>query len=160
MLTSGIQKFLERRREKAEAAAEEPPFSREDLAAAALMVECARIDRDHSEEEHHKILAIIRERCGLDHETAECLVAVAERQNDEVWHDWLFTSTVKEAYDEEGRSSLIEHLWEIAAADGAIHDFEKKLVERVARELAVPEDTVDESRSRVSERLGLAGAQA
>jgi uncharacterized tellurite resistance protein B-like protein len=158
MLTTAIQKFLAMRRERDESP--QPSFSREDLAAAALMVECARVDRDHSKEEQGKIVAIIRDRCGLDHETAECLVGVAEQKNDEVWHDWLFTSTVKKAYDEEGRRSLVEHLWEIAAADGAIHPFEENLVERIARELAVSEESVSKSRASVAERFGLAEANA
>ncbi|MBW2385270.1 MAG: TerB family tellurite resistance protein [Deltaproteobacteria bacterium] len=154
MLTTGIRSWLASSKESDESP--QSAFSREDLAAAALMVECARVDRDHSEEEQGKIVAIIRERCSLDHETAECLVAVADRKNDEVWHDWLFTSTIKEAYDETERLKLIEHLWEIAAADGAIHDFEEKLVERIARELAVSDDAVSESRARVTDRMGLA----
>jgi uncharacterized tellurite resistance protein B-like protein len=153
MLTTAIRKYLVMRRK--DDYSPQPTFLREDLAAAALMVECARVDRDHSKEEQGKIVAIIRDRCGLDHETAECLVSVAEQKNDEVWHDWLFTSTVKDAYDDEERRSLVEHLWEIAAADGAIHHFEEKLVERIARELAVPDDSVSASRASVAERFGL-----
>jgi uncharacterized tellurite resistance protein B-like protein len=156
MLTKAIEKFLAKRRARADVA--QPEFSREDLAAAALMVECARVDRDQSEDEQRRILAIIRERCGLDAETAECLVAVAEKKSDEVWHDWLFTSAIRDAYDEAGRLELIEHLWEIAAADGAIHDFEEKLVERVGRELAVSDEAISESRASVAGRLGLAEA--
>ena len=153
MLTTAIQQFLERRRSDSEAS--QPAFSPEDLAVAALMVECARVDRDHSEVELSAIVDFVRMRCGLDRETAECLVAVAERKHDEVWHDWLFTSTVKAAYDDEGRRELIEHLWEIAAADGAIHDFEEKLVHRIARELEVSDEAVSQSRARVARRVGL-----
>jgi uncharacterized tellurite resistance protein B-like protein len=158
MLTTAIQNFLARRKRGDDSP--EPSFAPEDLAVAALMVECARIDGDHSEVELGTIVAFVRDRCGLDHETAECLVAVAERKHDDVWHDFLFTSAVKDAYDEEGRRQLIEHLWGIAAADGEIHDFEEKLVQRIARELEVPDEAVSESRAQVLEGLGLGGAEA
>jgi uncharacterized tellurite resistance protein B-like protein len=153
MLTTGIQKFLSRR--MAPSDAPEPSFSPEDLAAAALLVECSRVDREQTDEERSKIVAIVRERCGLDHETAECLVSVAERRQDAVWHNWLFTSTIRDAYDAEASNALVEHLWEIAAADGAIHAFEARLIERIARELGVPDEGVAASRARVVERLGL-----
>ena len=157
MLTTAIRRFLETRRSEEESP--EIPFSPEDLAVAALMVECARVDRDHSEVEVSKIVEFVRARCGLDRETAECLVALAEQKRDAVWHDWLFTSTVKQAYDDEGRQMLVEHLWEIAVADGVIHDFEAKLVHRIARELEVSNEFVAESRARVARRAGLDDTQ-
>ena len=47
-----------------------PGVSREELAAAALMVECARVDGGFSDTERSAICRIVRERLHLDDETA------------------------------------------------------------------------------------------
>jgi uncharacterized tellurite resistance protein B-like protein len=79
----------------------------------------------------------------LGEETAECLVAVAERREDEVWHDWLFTETIKACFDEYDRLTVIERLWEIALADGTVHPFEEHLIARIASELFISREAVD-----------------
>ncbi len=118
------------------------PFKLPELAAAALMVECARIDGEFSEEERDAICRAVQEQLTLDEETAECLVGVAERREDEVWHDWLFTETIKKAFDEYDRLAVIRRLWEVALADGTVHPFEESLITRIANELDISGDAV------------------
>lgn len=119
------------------------PFKLADLAAAALMVECARIDGAFTDEERDAICRAVEEELALDEETAECLVAVAEKREDEVWHDWLFTETIKESFDEYGRLAVIQRLWEVALADGDVHPFEEHLIARIAQELDISREAVD-----------------
>ena len=145
MLTAAIREFLTFKR--SEPSEPEPTFSRESLAAAALMVECARIDGEFTDEERDGICTIVRDRCGLDHETAECLVAVAERKADELWHDHLFTETIKSEGSEEHYVKVIDRLWEVALADGEIHRFEAHLVERIGEALGIYDDVVAERRA-------------
>ena len=47
------------------------PYTLEELAAAALMVECARIDGEFDEEERDEICRAVMEEFELDQETAE-----------------------------------------------------------------------------------------
>ena len=73
MLTRVIQAYLAKRL---------PPspawrFTLAELAAAALMVECARIDGEFTPEERGAICRAVQEQLTLDEETAGCLVAVA-----------------------------------------------------------------------------------
>jgi uncharacterized tellurite resistance protein B-like protein len=119
------------------------PFELADLAAAALMVECARIDGAFTSEERHSICRAVEEELALDEETAECLVAVAEKREDEVWHDWLFTETIKKRFDEYGRLAVVQRLWEVTLADGDVHPFEERLIARIARELGISQEAVD-----------------
>jgi uncharacterized tellurite resistance protein B-like protein len=145
MLTAAIREFLSFKRSKP--AETEPSFSRESLAAAALMVECARIDGEFTDDEREGICTIVRDRCGLDSETAECLVAVAERKTDEIWHNHLFTQTIRSEGSDEQYVKVIDRLWEVALADGEIHRFEAHLVERIGEALGLSEGVVAERRA-------------
>jgi uncharacterized tellurite resistance protein B-like protein len=153
MRTDAIRDFLEGR--PAPAPGPEYPFDREELAAAALMVECARIDgAGMDEDERQAICRAVREEFSLDEETAECLVAVAERRHDEVWDDWLFTHTIKNGFDEREQLGVIRRLWEIAFADHLIHPHELHLISRIGRELGIEEQAIRESREWVRQRMG------
>ena len=120
--------------------AEPPPgFWREQVAAAALLVQCARVDADFAEGERAAICAAVREHFGLDAETCGALVEVAERRTEEVWDDWLFLDAVKRGFSQEQRIGILERLWEVAHADGRLHPFEEHLIERIASELGISE---------------------
>lgn len=118
-------------------------FELADLAAAALMVECARIDGAFTEEERDAICRAVMQELALDEETARCLVAVAEKREDVVWHDWLFTETIKKSFDEYARLAVIQRLWKVTLADGNVHPFEEHLIARIARELDISQEAVD-----------------
>ena len=153
MTTKAIRELLARRREAAEQdEAPDRSFEREDVAAAALMVECARIDGEFAEEERAAIRRALRERLNLDAAVADCLVAVAERRTDEVWHDWLFTATIKASFGSEEQLAVIERMWEVALADGKIAAVEEHLIMRIGEELGVAEAALVESRERARKR--------
>jgi uncharacterized tellurite resistance protein B-like protein len=72
---------------------------------------------------------------------------------DEAWESereavdlYRFTSVLKRRLDEEGRVEVVAMLWEMANADGDLHEFEENVVWRVAELLGVS------SRQRVSLR--------
>jgi uncharacterized tellurite resistance protein B-like protein len=139
MLTKEIKDFLAGRPDPGPACS----CRRGVLAAAALMVECGRVDGEFDQEERDEICHAVMERFALDEQTAECLVGIAERREDEVWHDWLFTETIKKSFDEYERLAVILKLWDVALADGTVHPFEERLITRIARGLDVPEEDVD-----------------
>jgi uncharacterized tellurite resistance protein B-like protein len=120
------------------------PHLLEELAAAALMVECARIDGEFDEEERDEICRAVMEDLELDQETTRCLVEVAERREEEVWHDWLFTETIKKSFDQYERLAVIQRLWEVALVDGTVHPFEERLIARIASELDISEEALDQ----------------
>jgi uncharacterized tellurite resistance protein B-like protein len=154
MTTEAIRGLLARWREAGEEE-EAPRFQQEAVAAAALMVECARIDGEFSDEERDSICNIVRDRCGLDAEMSESLVSVAEKRNDEVWHNFLFTEQIRTNASPEQQRRVIERLWEVAFADGTIHHFEAHLIERIGRELGISDEIIQQRREAVRERLGI-----
>ena len=59
---------------------------------------------------------------------------------------------VRRAYNPEGRQRIIEMMWEIAFADGALHEFEDNLVWRVAESLGVSVPARTAIRAKVAGR--------
>lgn len=152
MLTKAIRELLAKR--PGPGPGPERPFEVQKLAAAALMVECARVDGAFGERERDAICHAVREAFALDHETAQILVGVAEKHEDEMWDNWLFTETIKRHFNQEEQFEIVRRLWEVALADDALHPFEERLIARVARELGLSEDAVAQSRERAHERMG------
>jgi uncharacterized tellurite resistance protein B-like protein len=149
VLTKAIRELLAKR--PGPAPGPERPFDVETLAAAALMVECARVDGAFPEKERDAICHAVREAFALDRETAEILVGVAEKHEDEMWDSWLFTETIRRHFNRDEQLEIVRRLWEVALADRHLHPFEERLIERVARELDLPEEAVAQSRERASQ---------
>lgn len=133
-------------------------FPQEQLAAAALMVEAARLDGSFAPAERQRIREILQTRFALPADLAQELLAEAEATA-EASADWhRFTREIKDALDHAGRIAVIEMLWEVAYADGSLHDYEASLLRRVVGLLHVGDRESGEARQRVLARLGLAGA--
>jgi len=66
-----------------------------------------------------------------------------------------FTKAIKDRLEPEERGSIMEMLWEVAYADGELHDFEANLARRVAGLLFVSDRESGDARKRVLARLDL-----
>jgi uncharacterized tellurite resistance protein B-like protein len=130
-------------------------FEERQLAAAALMVEAATMDDTFDAAERERITSLVRARFGLSPEEAQDLVAeAASAASASVeWHG--FTRAIKDGFDHGERVQLIEMLWEVAYADGELHDYEASLLRRTAGLLYVSDRDSGEARKRVLTRLGL-----
>jgi uncharacterized tellurite resistance protein B-like protein len=149
-----IHRLLTRHPPEAQHAAHS--FEERQLAAAALMVEAATMDSTFDADERARIAALVQARFGLSSEEAQALVAEAERAASASveWHG--FTRAIKDGFDHAERVQLVEMMWEVAYADGALHDYEASLLRRVAGLLYVGDRESGEARKRVLARLGLA----
>ncbi len=133
-----------------------PGFAPEQVAVAVLMVEAARLDGEVTAAERDRVQDLLARHFGLTPWVAADLVARAERTATEsvAWQG--FTHTIKEAMDEDERIGVLELLWEVAYADGALHDYEASLLRRVAGLLYVSDRANGEARLRVMAKLGVA----
>ena len=126
------------------------------LATAALLVEAAVMDGDFSQAERRTIGGLLVGRFGLDEaEVADALDAAGEAVRDSS-QLYAFTRVIKDRFDHDERVRMIEMLWEVAYADGHVHDYEASLVRRVAGLVYVPDRESGEARKRVLQRLGVA----
>ena len=123
------------------------------LAAAALLVEAATMDDSFDEAERATILELLSERFGLSVEEGAELIAEAEA---EVAHSnqlYAFTKPIKDALEHEERIDIVEMMWEVAYADGALHDYEASLIRRVTGLLHVSDRDSGAARKRALDRL-------
>ncbi len=127
------------------------------VAAVALLVEAAVMDGDFDDDERRVISRLIAGRFGLDGADVDDLIAAGELAVASSHQLYGFTSVVKEGFDFDQRIEMIEMLWEVAYADGALHDFEASLVRRVAGLIHVTDRDSGTARKKVLSRLDGAG---
>jgi uncharacterized tellurite resistance protein B-like protein len=155
--------MLERLRQLFGAGAEQSPaagrhsFEERQLAAAALLVEAASMDSDFGTAERATIGELLRSRFGLSAAEADELLGEAEQAAGASVQWQGFTRAVNDGFAPEERIFVIEMLWEVAYADGRLHDYEASLLRRVTGLLYVSDRDSGEARKRVLARLGLAG---
>jgi uncharacterized tellurite resistance protein B-like protein len=152
--------LMDRLKALIEGGAPERPVPREpddvQLAAAALLVDAACLDGRMETSERTTILRLLRDRFSLDDDEADDLLRQAEEVEGESTELYGFTKVLKDHFSFEERIRIIEMLWEVAYADGALHDFEASLMRRVCGLLYVSDRDSGLARQRVLERLGQA----
>ncbi|HEY9080399.1 TerB family tellurite resistance protein [Magnetovibrio sp.] len=138
------------------AVAETPQQVKQDnlqRAAAALLVEAAVMDGTFGEDERAVVLRLLKDRFDLSVSETETLLGEAETAISESNELYTLTRTIKENFEHSERVELIEMLWEVAYADGELHDYESNLVRRLSGLLYVSDRDSGEARKRVLERL-------
>jgi len=130
-------------------------FEEKQLAAAALMVEAARLDSSFDEVERERIESLLQNHFALASEEAQALLAAGQEASDNSVEWQGFTRSIKNGFDQDERIAIIEMLWEVAYADGELHDYEASLIRRITGLLYVPDRESGEARKRVRVRLGL-----
>ena len=124
------------------------------LAAAALLVEMARVDEGADESERRRIAQLLAQRFSLSSSAAEALVEEAEEEADRSSQLFAYTREIKDAFDYDERVELLELLWEIAYADDRLHHLEANLMRRITGLLHVEDRDSGEARKRVLARRG------
>lgn len=126
-----------------------------ELAAAALLVEAAVLDGEFDAAERATIERLLQSHFSLSDTQTEDLIRDAEATVQEANELYSLTRTVKNEMEIEERVSIIEMLWEVAYADGELHDYEANLVRRLSGLLYVSDRDSGEARKRVVAKLGI-----
>jgi uncharacterized tellurite resistance protein B-like protein len=124
------------------------------LAAAALLVEAARMDDHFGEAEWVTVHALLRSRFDLSKEETDALLEAADREVAGSVEIYRFARLVKDSFDHGERVELIEMLWEVVYADDVLHDHEANLLRRVAGLIYVSDRESGQARKRVLGRRG------
>ena len=90
------------------------------------------MDGDFDDDERATIEGLLARRFALAPDECAALVAEAERAVAESPQLFRFTNAVKTHFDEAERIALIDMLWDVAHADGAVCAYEENLLRRVA----------------------------
>lgn len=124
------------------------------LAAAALLVEAARMDQSFDGAERQIIATLLRERFSLDEDEVEALIETADVEVENAVELYSYARLVKDRFSHEERIELVEMLWEVVYADGRLHDYEASLLRRIAGLVYVSDRESGSARKRALERLG------
>jgi uncharacterized tellurite resistance protein B-like protein len=126
------------------------------LAAAALLVEAARMDANFDESEWSTIRRMVQERFDLDQVEADALIATADEEVEGSAEIYRFAKVIKDRFEMDERVHMIEMLWRVVYADGEVHDYEANLLRRVAGLIYVSDRDSGTARKRVLAELSLA----
>lgn len=125
------------------------------LAAAAVLVEAAALDGHVDEAERLRIVEMLAGHFQLSVDESRSLLSEASQLAAQSVQLSGFARTLKDGLDPAGRLRLIEMLWEVAYADGHLHEYEANLVRRIAGLIHVPDQDAGAARKRVMARLGM-----
>jgi uncharacterized tellurite resistance protein B-like protein len=130
------------------------------LAAGALMVEAARLDGTFDADERAHIHDTLRDRFDLDEETTGALIDAAVEAADTIPEIFGFTRTIRDHFSHDERIEMMEMLWEVAYADGELHDYEANLMRQVTGLLYVTDRESGDARKRAQAKARASGVGA
>jgi uncharacterized tellurite resistance protein B-like protein len=108
------------------------------LAAAVLLVEVMRADGTGGPAERLAVVRSLRAAFGLGQEQTLQLVALAEETSRAANDFFQFTSALNDGFTQDEKVRIVEALWRVAYADGALQAEEQHVVWRLADLLHVP----------------------
>lgn len=124
------------------------------LASTALLFEMMRMDEEQHPKEQALIQDLIRKQFSLSAKEAEQLLALAEKEASQSTDYHQFTRLINEQFTPEQKIKLVEHLWQIAYADGHLDKYEEYLVRRIADLLHIPHQAFIRAKHRAAARAG------
>lgn len=122
-----------------------------EMCAAVLMLEIALADSGVDAREQDTIIAVIRKHFHLDITEAEALIALAAEQVRDASSLHEFTRVVNAELTREEKSTVIELLWRVAAADNVIHKYEEYFIRKIADLLYVSHKDYIRAKHRVAD---------
>lgn len=108
------------------------------LAAAALLVEVARIDDEVLEIEQVTLLKLLREQFDLGEHEAQDLIDLADEETRTAGDYYQFTSLINQQFSPVQKLAVLESLWRVAYADAHISAHERHLMRKLADLLHIP----------------------
>ncbi len=123
------------------------------IATAALLIEMMRADTEISAEEEDKVTDTMRRKFSITGEEAAALIELA---HDKVWEAngyFEFTSLMNKGFSHAQKIKVIEHLWEIAYADGILDKHEEYMVRKIADLIYVSHKDFINAKLRVKKRV-------
>lgn len=118
------------------------------LAAAALLMEVARADAQIDEKEEAAVIESLRRAFDLSDDALEETANLAIAATDGAEGFYQFTTLVNEHYRAGEKVALVEDLWRVAWADGAVDKFEEHFIRRIAGLIHVPDSQFIQAKQR------------
>jgi uncharacterized tellurite resistance protein B-like protein len=123
------------------------------LAVAALLVELARMDDKIDASERRTIEQLLVRMFSLDASRVQSLVERADQEMQRSTQYFPFTQQICQHASAEMRVQIIEMLWTVAYADGALDPDEDALIRQIAGLIQVSDWDRGAARKRALEKL-------
>ena len=123
------------------------------VAACALLLEIAYADEEFSDAERDHIGAVMQRHFGLDSETADSLMEVAEAERSNAIDLYQFTSLIRDNYDLGQKTLLAEIMWGLVLTDGEVARHESYMLRKIDNLLDLEPGYLSSARKRVEEDL-------
>lgn len=120
------------------------------LASAALLFEMMRMDSEISTQERTLVQTLIERTFSLGSEETSHLMKLAEREALQSTDYHQFTSLINQHFSAPQKGKIIEHLWQVAYADGHVDRHEEHLVRKIADLIYVPHKTFIAAKHRAA----------
>lgn len=148
VMLKGIKQFFDKHFGEEPASGEDAEHALR-LATAALLIEMMRMDYEVRDAERETVMAALGRKFDLsEDETAE-LLRLAEEEAGQATDYYQFTSLINQGFPLERKIKVVEHLWEVAYADGELNKYEEHMVRRIAELLYVPHKDFMAAKHRV-----------
>jgi uncharacterized tellurite resistance protein B-like protein len=125
------------------------------LATAVLLVEVMRAEPQVTLAEREAVLRALRAKFTLSDDELARLIEVAEQASRSASDFHQFTSVINERFSQPQKIRIVEMMWSVAYADGALDAHENHVIGRVAGLLHVTHGEYIGAKLRAKESEGL-----
>jgi uncharacterized tellurite resistance protein B-like protein len=125
------------------------------LATAVMLVEVMRSDASLHDDERLAVLAALRDKFALGEDEAARLAELAHTTAQGATDLYAFTSRINERFDMARKLKMIEHMWNVAYADGHLSAHERHVMWRIADLLHIPQGAYHHARQRAQQAAGV-----
>ena len=133
---------------------EESRQQRQNLVAAALLIETARADFTHDAEEQAALEQLLSSSLKLDKSQVHQLIVAADSKVDEATSLYEFTREINDHFTPDQKTQLIKSMWAVAYADGKLGKYEEHLIRNVADLIYVSHQDYNRSKLAAQGSMG------
>lgn len=108
------------------------PYSRLDLASAALMIEVMNCDHDLDKREQEKFVSVLQSSYGIAESEIQTLVSLAESEAHGATSLYEFTRLINDGFGYDEKVLLVENMWRIAFSDDKLDKYEDHLIRKIS----------------------------
>lgn len=123
------------------------------LATAALLLEMARTDNSVDQSELDTIQREIKHTFRLDDEQVHALLELAETEVAQLTSYHPITNLIKNEFNDQEKTRVIELLWMVALSDGYLDKHEEHLVRKIANLIYVSRADIVAAKHRAQAAL-------
>ena len=122
------------------------------VATASLLIEVMRADHQYHAEECMEVTQSLRRHFDLSVQEVDELVQLAEQEVEHAVDHFAFTSLIKNEFNSEQKTRVIELMWQVAYADDHLEKYEEALIRKIADLIYVSHSNFIAAKHRVLNR--------